>query len=127
MLRSSANVFAANFLMPLGDFRRQISGIATVDLEIPRACAERYRVSLIAAVLRWLSYTEKRAILVVSRDGFILWARSSERALKTGAFFRTSGPPIEIPAASHAATQDQLIDGRVGVAHGPDVWFGEPV
>lgn len=51
-------------------------------------------MSLIAAVLRWLSYTEKLAVLVVSRDGFILWARSTTAALKTGAFFRTSAGPI---------------------------------
>lgn len=76
------------------------SRVATVDLEMLCACAERYRVSLIAAVLRWLSYTEKRAILVVSRDGFILWARSSEPAWRTGAFFKTSAGPIEVPATA---------------------------
>jgi len=72
-----ANVFAANFLMPLDDYRRQIAATANVDFDMIAHCADRYRVSLIAAVLRWLSYTEKRAVLVVSRDGFILWARSS--------------------------------------------------
>src|SRR3546814_7564717 len=63
--------------MPLDDFRRQIDAKVRVDLDIISHCADRYRVSLIAAVLRWLSYTQKRAVLVVSRDGFILWARSS--------------------------------------------------
>jgi hypothetical protein len=64
---------------------------------------------------------------VVSRDGFILWSRVSEAAAKTGAVFRTSGDPIEIPPQSLAATQDQLIDGRVGIQHAPGVWFGEDV
>src|SRR5581483_377096 len=64
-----ANVFAANFLMPLDDFRRQIAPNAKVDLDMISHCADRYRVSLIAATLRWLSYTQKRAVLVVSRDG----------------------------------------------------------
>ncbi len=95
-----ANVFAANLLMPLDDFRRQIPDRAKVDIEMLSACAERYNVSLIAAVLRWLSYTEKRAVLVVSRDGFILWARSSKPALQSGAYFKTSAGPIEIPASS---------------------------
>jgi hypothetical protein len=89
-------------------------------------CADRYRVSLIAAVLRWLNYTEKRAVLVVSRDGFILWARSSERALKTGAFFRTSAGPIEIPGASLASRQTLLVDGRATMDHAHGVWFREP-
>jgi hypothetical protein len=65
------------------------------------------------------TYTARRAVLVVSRDGFILWSRASESALKTGVFFRTSGAPVEIPARSLAATQDQLVDGRTGILHGP--------
>jgi hypothetical protein len=122
-----ANVFAANFLMPLDDFRRQIRERDTVDLDMIAHCSDRYRVSLIAATLRWLSYTQKRAILVVSRDGFILWARSSPPALKTGAFFRTSAGPIEIPATSLPVKQDLLIDGKATIDHGAGVWFREPV
>jgi hypothetical protein len=122
-----ANVFAANFLMPLDDFRRQIPATAKVDLDMISHCAERYRVSVIAATLRWLSYTQKRAVLVVSRDGFILWARSSDAALKTGAFFRTSLGPIEIPAASLPTRQDLLIDGRATFDHDAGIWFREPV
>jgi len=125
-LEHQANVFAANFLMPLDDFRRQIPERAKVDLDIISHCADRYRVSLIAAVLRWLHYTTKRAILVVSRDGYILWARSSASALKTGAYFKTSAGPIEIPAASLAAKQDLLIDGRTGVDHDAGAWLREP-
>src|SRR6516225_1289161 len=122
-----ANRFAATLLMPVDDFRRQIADDAKVDLDLISHCADRYRVSLIAAILRWLTYTTRRAVLVVSRDDFILWSRSSDAALKTGAFFRTSGPPVEIPVASLAATRDQLIDGRVGVLHRPGVWFPKEV
>ena len=126
-IEHQANRFAANLLMPLDDFRRQIAARTKVDLDLISHCAERYRVSLIAAILRWLTYTERRAVLVVSREGFVLWSRSSDAALKTGAFFRTSGAPVEIPAASLAATQDHLADGRTGVLHEPGVWFGEEV
>lgn len=122
-----ANVFAANFLMPLDDFRRQIPERDRVDLDMITHCADRYRVSFIAATLRWLSYTQKRAVLVVSRDGFILWARSSSAALKTRAFFRTSTGPIEIPATSLPVNQDLLIDGRATLDHRAGVWFPEPV
>jgi hypothetical protein len=87
---------------------------------------ERMRLSPLVLV-RWLGYTQKRAALVVSRDGFILWARSSPSALKTGAFFRTSVGPIEIPATSLPVKQDLLIDGRAIIDHGPGVWFREPV
>ena len=122
-----ANVFAANFLMPLDDFRRQIPANAKIELDMLRACAERYRVSLMAATLRWLSYTEKRAVLVVSRDGFILWARSSQPALRTGVYFKTSAGPIEIPAAALPLHPELLVDGRGGIEHGRGVWLGEPV
>jgi hypothetical protein len=113
--------------MPLDDFRRQIDPTATVDLDVISHCAQRYGVSLIATILRWLAYTVRRAVLVVAREDFILWSRASDTALKTGAFFRTSGVPIEIPVASLAATRDQLTEGRSGVLHGPGVWFDEEV
>lgn len=122
-----ANVFAANFLMPLDDFRRQIPASAQADLEMLQACADRYRVSLIAAVLRWLSYTEKRTILVVSRDGFILWARSSDPAFHSGAFFKTSAGPIEIPAASLPQHPELLVNGHATIDHVRGVWLREPV
>lgn len=121
-----ANVFAANFLMPLDDFRRQIPDDVKVDIDMLRACAERYNVSLIAAVLRWLSYTRKRAILVVSRDGYILWARSSDPAWRTGAYFKTSAGPIEIPAAALPSRLELLIDGRGSIDHPRGVWLHEP-
>lgn len=125
-IESQANDFAATLLMPLDDFRRQIDARAQPDLAAIGACAERYGVSLIAATLRWLQYTERRSVLVVSRDGFILWARSSKRALKTGAFFRTAKrPPIAIPNASIAAQPALLAASRGEVSHGEDVWFAE--
>lgn len=120
-----ANVFAANFLMPLDDYRRQIPDNARVDMDILRACAARYNVSLMAAVLRWLGYTRKRAILVVSRDGYMLWARSSEPALRTGAYFRTSAGPTEIPAAALPNRADLLIDGQGTLDHPAGVWLRE--
>jgi len=126
-IEQQANTFAANLLMPLDDFRRQIAATAKIDLDMIYHCADRYRVSLIAATLRWLSYTEKRAVLVVSRDGFILWARSSKPAFKSGALFKASAGPIEIPSASLAANQDLLVDGRGSIDHGVGIWFREPV
>lgn len=122
-LEHEANVFAANMLMPLDDFRKQVASNVRVDLDMISHCAERYRVSLIAATLRWLSYRNMRAVLVVSRDGFIDWARSSERALKTGAFFRTSQGPIEIPARSLVARQNMIVDNRNGEMLPAGVWF----
>lgn len=112
--------------MPLDDFRKHISDNARVDFEMLRDCADRYQVSLIATVLRWLGYTKKRAILVVSRDGFILWTRSSEPALMTGAYFKTSQGPIEIPATALPLNPQKLVDGRGKMEHPRGVWLREP-
>lgn len=120
-------MFAANLLMPFDDFRRQIPPRTKIDLDMLSHCADRYQVSLIAAALRWLDCTEKRAVLVVSREGFILWARSSPAAAKTRAYFKTSSGPIEIPAASLPQNQGQLISGRATIDHHEGVWFKEPV
>jgi hypothetical protein len=126
-IKHQANVFSAGLLMPLDDFRRQIAEGDRVDLDMISHCADRYRVSLIAAVLRWLQYTSRRAVLVISRDGYILWSRASEPALRTGAFFRTSGPPVAIPADSLASGRDMIVDRRRGLELAAGVWFPEPV
>jgi IrrE N-terminal-like domain len=126
-IEHEANVFSAGLLMPLDDFRRQIPEGDKVDLDMISHCADRYRVSLIAAALRWLQFTARRAVLVVSRDGFILWSRASKPAVRTGAFFRTCGPPIAIPAHSLAGRQDMIVDGRSGVELPAGIWFAEPV
>lgn len=126
-LEQQANEFAATLLMPLDDFRSQIDTRQRPDFEVLGACADRYDVSLIAATLRWLQYTSRRAVLVVSRDGFILWARSSKSALKSGLFFRTRGvSPIEVPERSLAAQRARIAHHTHWGEHGEDVWFTEP-
>lgn len=118
--------FLIHYSITLDDFRRQISARDKPSLDDLGGCAERYRVSLTAAALRWLQYTERRSVLVVSRDGLIKWARSSRRALKTGAFFRTANmPPVSIPAASLAARGSLSDGGKTHVPHGKGVWFSE--
>lgn len=126
-MEAQANDFAATLLMPLDDFRRQIDGRAKPTLDDLGGCAERYGVSLVAATLRWLQFTERRAVMVVSRDGFILWARSSSAALRTGAYFKTAGrPPIAVPMRSLAAQPELLQKSRGHIEHSDDVWFDEP-
>lgn len=121
-LEQQANVFASTLLMPLDDFREQVKSRERPCLDQLGHCADRYQVSLIAATLRWLQYTERRSMLVISRDGFVLWGRSSRSALKTGLYFRTRNqPPIEIAKLSLAS----LRDGRVEAEHGREVWLKE--
>lgn len=124
-IEQQANCFAAGLLMPLNDFRTQIPAKAKPTLDDLAGCGERYGVSLIAATLRWLEYAERRSVLVISRDGFVLWSRSSKSALKTGAFYRTvDRAPVEVPTASLAAMARHG-NGKL-VADHDEAWFGEP-
>lgn len=125
-VEAEANKFAAGLLMPLDDFRKNLPPKSKADLQQLGECAERYQVSLMAATLRWLSYTQRRAMLVVSREGYILWARSSGPALKSGAYIKVSGVgPKPVPIASPIISQS----GSVGLAdviqHDAGVWLGE--
>jgi len=126
-LEQEANTFAANLLMPLDDFRSQIDAKSRPNLDEIRACAIRYEASLIATILRWLQYTTKRSMLVVSTEGYIRWARSSRSALKSGLYIKTrSKPPIEMPGRSLAQNRS-IISGNTGnVEHENRTWFNEP-
>ena len=83
-------------------------------------------VSLTAAVLRWLRYTERRALIVVSIDGFVKWSWSSEPALNTGRFIRTSRGAIAVPPGSAVGRNEFTAETKAGVDHPAGVWFDEP-
>lgn len=125
-IEHQANVFATNLLMPLDDYRLQIIPDTKVELDMISQCADRYEVSLIAATLRWIDYTERRAVIVVSRDGFILWARSSKAAFRSGIYFKTSSrPPIAVPTNSLASGLLTTNNQRVGINMPAGIWFKE--
>ena len=99
---TDANQFASYLLMPIDDFRRQLAG-EKITVDILGHCAERYGVSLTAAILKWLEFTEERAVLVIARDRFILWSRSSAPALRSGAYFRTRNVVCPVPEMTAAS------------------------
>ena len=126
-MEREADGFAAALLMPLDDLRRQIHPKFKPGIDALGACAARYGVSLVALALRWLEITERRALVVVSRDGFLLWSRSSQSALRTGKYHRTSGSPVAVPPRSCAGSGLYTADARNGVHHDGGVWFDEPL
>jgi hypothetical protein len=90
--------------------------------------ADRYAVSLTAAILKWMTITHKRAMIVIGKDGFIDWAWSSEPLLKSGVFYRARQEVTELPPASLAAQEVDWDTGRHGHHHPAGVWLGsEPV
>jgi hypothetical protein len=128
LIEQEANVFSATLLMPLDDFKRRISAWDVPSFEGLSNCAEQYDVSLTAAMLRWLRYTQRRAMMIVSTDGFANWAWSSEPAFKSRRFIRTRNvPPYELPAGSGAASGTFSEELKAGIQHPAGVWFDEPV
>ena len=122
-----ANEFASWLLMPLDDFRKQISPRDKPDFDVLGCCADRYEVSLVAAILKWLRYTEQRAVFVTSVDGFVKWSWSSKPALVSGAFIRTSRSTFELPSGSAASQEQFTPEVRAGIDHPAGVWFAERV
>ena len=126
-IEAEANAFAANLLMPNHDFRAQADG-QKFSIDLIQHCANRYGVSLTAAVLKWLDVTEKRAIGLLSEEGFMHWSKSSNSAFRSGRYFATKKNCVEIPEFSLAAEDQYSAEARNGVRHGPDIWFpGEEV
>ena len=126
-IEAEANTFASYLLMPLDDFRARIKGRA-IDIDVMTELADRYAVSLTAAILKWMTITDKRAMIVVGKEGFIDWAWSSEPLIKSGIYYAARQTVIELPAASLAARGVDMETGRHGVRHSAGVWKGsEPV
>lgn len=119
-IEGQADLFASYLLMPFDDFRLQTD--SACDLDALGACADRYGVSLQAAILRWLSYTDEKAVILMSRDGFVDWAWSSKQAFASGAFFRTKHSLVALPEKSLAADQSVVMD-RVGTELSATIWF----
>ena len=119
-IEGQADLFASYLLMPLDDYRRQVT--TTVDLDLLGHCADRYGVSLTAAILKWLQHTEEKAVLVMSSDGFINWAWSSEPAAKAGAFFKTRNNVIPVPDKA-LASDPNIKSDRKGTQISASIWF----
>lgn len=122
-VESQANKFASFLLMPLDDFRQQISG-QQIEMDLLRHLSDRYEVSITAAILKWLSITDQRAMIVVSKEGFIDWAWSSERLFKTGIYYAARQQTIELPSESLAALRGDEVTAQVGIMHKKGVWLG---
>lgn len=122
-MESEADTFASYLLMPLDDFRIQEPD--EINFDTLGNCADRYGVSLSAAIFKWLEFTQKKAIFICSCDGYIKWARSSDPAHKSGAYFKIKDRgPTEIPKGSLAAN-DQVDIDKIGTNISIQEWFSK--
>lgn len=121
IMEAEANQFASFLLMPRDDFEMQTSAFKRPEISQFEAIRDRYNVSITAAILKWLEFTSRRAMIVVSKDGFIDWAWSSKPLLKSGVFFRPKQQTTELPARALAATAvDDGLHGGVELPIG--IW-----
>jgi hypothetical protein len=112
-MEAEANQFASYLLMPLDDFRQQTSGLSRPCVEDFDPIRRRYDVSLTAAILKWLSITDQRAMIVKSLDGFIDWSWSSKPLLRSGVFFRAKQKVIPVPEGALARREfDPLVSTK---------------
>ncbi len=126
-IEKEADTFAAGILMPLHDYRSKIPARDRPSLDQLGDMATRYGVSLTATVLRWLEYTETRALMVVSNEGFAHWSKPSQAALKSGRFIRTKNTVFELPRDAVAVRREFSEEARSGIEQSAGVWFPEPV
>ena len=75
-LEIEAHAFAAELLMPEALVRRRCE-VSPVTLEIPRAIAQDFRVSLLAAARRFVELTSERCALVFVSGGTVRWVTRS--------------------------------------------------
>lgn len=122
-IEREADTFASYLLMPINDFRAQVAN-QRVTLDVLSACARRYGVSMTAAILKWVEFTEEPVVVVKSSEGMVDWWRASSSAKNLCYTSLRCG--MELPASSIAANPGIAIspaDYRVGIDHGPGTWF----
>jgi IrrE N-terminal-like domain len=120
-LEAEADEFASTLLMPVKQFRATVAG-HPIDLDVLSCASTRFGVSLTSAALRWIRSTEDSAVLVLSRDGFIDWSVSSDKAFKNGAYLKTRGRVVQLPDGSLAA-DDEMKSCRAGERMPLKTWF----
>lgn len=124
-----ADTFASFLLMPIDDYRAQVSGQG-MSVDLLEHVTNRYGVSLTAAVRKWIEFTDTRAVMVVSRDGFALWGRASKAALVSGIFI-SSGMPLPELVTSEIDNSKPGFLSRTPLERPKGVWYfsqkSEPV
>lgn len=126
-MEAEANEFASYLLMPINLFKEKITG-KEISLHLLQSVADFFDVSLTAAILKWLQFTDKRAMLVMGDNGFVKWVWSSDSLRKSGVYLQPKKDLIELPQQSLAIKRDVDIDGMSGVLHPSGIWpFKEDV
>lgn len=108
-IEREADDFASNLLMP-GDTLRDAIDRRRIDFHLLSELAGRFQVSFEALCIRFIKYTDQRAILLYWDNGFLKYEWRSRRAIRTRARIRRIDDPQEpLPdtlAADASVTQE---------------------
>lgn len=121
-IEREADQFASYLLMPIDDYAQQVRG-RRITLDVLGECADRYGVSLTAAILKWLEFTDQAAVAVLGREGMLHWWKASGSAKKYTIGQLQEG--MQLPPGSLAVSPNQVFsteDYRSGLAHSEGVW-----
>jgi len=116
---SQANAFAAELLMPESMLRRRCE-VSPVNLEPARAIAAEFKVSLMAAALRFVELTSERCALVFSRDRRVVWVcRSATFApfIEGGRILDTQSVAFDWFAHGRLSDDCQPVPGDAWIDH----------
>lgn len=120
-IEKDADEFAATFLMPNDDVRVQVLG-EDPSFALLSHCADRYDVSLTAALLKWVEFSPKRTLVLAVRDDFVLWGRANEAAFKSGVYLATRKHTIPVPDSSLFHSRNRKAQADKGSIPA-DRWF----
>lgn len=123
-IEREADQFASYLLMPIDDFRSQIS-VKHISLDLLGDCASRYEVSMTATILKWLSFTEQAAVVVTAREGMVLWWRPSDKARPISYTHLHEGMELPKRSAALEPNRSSVQEMRHGTEHPAGVWFPE--
>lgn len=108
-IEREADDFASNLLMPGNFLRERIEG-KHIDFRLMGGIAKEFSVSLESMCIRFVKYTEQRAVLIYWDNGFMKYQWRSKSAIKTGVKLRKNSdpqePPIETLAADDSISQE---------------------
>lgn len=123
LIEREADDFASNLLMP-GDRLRDWISNRRIDLHALSAIAQRFQVSFEALCIRFVKFTQERAILVNWDNGYAKYEWLSSSARRTRARIRRTNDPQE-PLPGTLAADPSVEQEWSGVEMSAALWCPE--
>ncbi|WP_234744866.1 ImmA/IrrE family metallo-endopeptidase [Burkholderia sp. WTPI3] len=120
VIEREADDFASNLLLP-GDVLRDAMAGQTINLHLLSQLASRFQVSFEALCIRFIKYTDLRAILLHWDNGFLKYEWRSRSAVLSRARIQRLSNPAE-PLSGTVAADTSVQQERDGVDLPASLW-----